>query len=78
MLRMEPGCQNNIKLCGPYWLYCPLREPLSGMLFHANNKILEILQLIYLIFCNNTGDEMAHNAQNVSPKQSGFLSILRL
>ena len=28
--------------------------------------------LIYLTFCNNTGNEMAHNAQNVSLKQSGF------
>ena len=54
------------------FLYCPLGEPLSGVLFHANNKIFEILQMIYLTFCNNTVDEMARNAQNVSLKQSGF------
>ena len=28
--------------------------------------------MIYLTFCNNTGDEMARDAQNVSLKQSGF------
>ena len=40
--------------------------------FSCNNKIFEILQMIYLTFCNNTVDEMARNAQNVSLKQSGF------